>query len=153
MGILSSGLIAGAAGTAALNIVTYADMAFRGRPASRLPSEVAQRLLAKVGATSAATSDERADGAGALLGYASGLTYGLVYASFRRARPEWRPGAADVGVLAGISATGETVATILGLTNPRRWGLEGWMMTAVPRLTYALTAITVFQRIEGSEAR
>lgn len=38
------GLIAGAAGTSALNAATYMDMAIRGRPASNTPEESVQRL-------------------------------------------------------------------------------------------------------------
>lgn len=34
------GLAAGAAGTTALNAVTYLDMALRGRPASTTPEEI-----------------------------------------------------------------------------------------------------------------
>jgi len=43
------GLIAGAAGTAALNIATYGDMTLRGRPSSTAPAELAGILADKVG--------------------------------------------------------------------------------------------------------
>src|SRR5438067_2422237 len=40
------GTLAGAAGTVALNIVTYADIALRGRPASEAPAKVAEMVAA-----------------------------------------------------------------------------------------------------------
>src|SRR3569833_2837053 len=39
-----AGLLAGAAGTTALNAVTYGDMALRGRPASEVPERLVDRL-------------------------------------------------------------------------------------------------------------
>ncbi len=44
-----AGLIVGAVGTTALNVVTYADMVLRGRPASETPAKVAGILAGKVG--------------------------------------------------------------------------------------------------------
>ncbi|MCP9968874.1 hypothetical protein LUX57_29935 [Actinomadura madurae] len=41
---LTRGLAAGAAGTTALNLVTYLDMAVRGRPASSTPEQSVERL-------------------------------------------------------------------------------------------------------------
>jgi hypothetical protein len=38
------GLVAGAAGTTALNAITYLDMAIRGRPASDTPERTIERL-------------------------------------------------------------------------------------------------------------
>ncbi len=43
------GTAAGAVGTVALNVVTYADMATRGRPSSEVPAQVAGALAEKVG--------------------------------------------------------------------------------------------------------
>ena len=37
-----AGLLAGAAGTTALNAVTYADMALRGRPGSEIPEHLVE---------------------------------------------------------------------------------------------------------------
>ena len=39
-----TGTAAGAVGTVALNVTTYADMAIRGRPPSSVPAEVAGKL-------------------------------------------------------------------------------------------------------------
>ena len=43
------GLGAGAAGTVTLNIITYADMALRGRPSSSTPQQIAANLARRLG--------------------------------------------------------------------------------------------------------
>lgn len=43
-GAVTRGLVAGAAGTTALNAVTYLDMAIRGRPASDTPQQMVARV-------------------------------------------------------------------------------------------------------------
>ena len=43
------GALPGAAGTMALDVVTYVDMAVRGRGASNMPAEVVRRMAEKIG--------------------------------------------------------------------------------------------------------
>src|SRR5690606_23796896 len=76
------GLLAGAAGTMALNSITYLDMLVRGRPASRLPADTARQLTASLGTPlgSDDEADNRADALGALLGYAAGSSTAVLYA-------------------------------------------------------------------------
>ena len=57
-GTFSRGLIAGAAGTAALHAVTYLDMALRGRPASTVPEQLVDAIA---GATGTAVPGRGAD--------------------------------------------------------------------------------------------
>ena len=80
------GVIAGAAGTVALNVATYFDMALRGRPASTVPADLAGRLAEVVGVDALAGRDgadeqagNRRTGTGALLGYVNGLGIGAAY--------------------------------------------------------------------------
>jgi hypothetical protein len=49
MGRIGRGVVAGAAGTVALQAVTYLDMLGRGRPPSSLPGEAAARLADRAG--------------------------------------------------------------------------------------------------------
>ena len=85
-GVLA-GLVAGAAGTVALNVATYADMAIRGRPASGVPSQMAGILAERAGIdlsggrgeAAKEQAEHRKSGAGALLGYGSGLGVGAAY--------------------------------------------------------------------------
>src|SRR5665213_586780 len=75
------GALAGAAGTAALDVVTYADMALRGRPPSGLPDKMARKLADLAGCEEfAKPADQLSDrmkqrraGIAAMLGYAAVL--------------------------------------------------------------------------------
>src|SRR5689334_8713821 len=83
------GAIAGAAGTVALDVVTYADMALRGRPPSDVPDKVVQRAAEE--AQLPLTNDDdttknRRSGIAAIMGYATGVAGGIAYALWRRAR-------------------------------------------------------------------
>ena len=56
------GTLAGAAGTVALNIATYADMAIRGRPSSQTPAKVAEKIAAGAGVDLAGQAGASAQG-------------------------------------------------------------------------------------------
>ncbi|MDQ1478173.1 MAG: hypothetical protein QOE62_3402, partial [Actinomycetota bacterium] len=82
---LGRGLAAGAAGTTALDAVTYLDMAVRGRPASSTPEDTVEILTAKLRLAVPGDDDTRKNrlvGLGALTGIIAGLgvgaTLGLV---------------------------------------------------------------------------
>src|SRR5947209_14595669 len=70
------GVVAGAMGTAALNIATYADMAIRGRPSSNAPAKMVSTLANTLHLPLSAQGDNdndqvaqnRESGLGALLG-------------------------------------------------------------------------------------
>nr|MDQ3307779.1 hypothetical protein [Actinomycetota bacterium] len=55
------GAAAGAAGTTALNAVTYADMVWRARPASSTPEDTVERLSDAVGVEVPGDGDDRAN--------------------------------------------------------------------------------------------
>jgi hypothetical protein len=143
---LEHGLIAGAAGTMALDAVTYADMLLRGRPASTLPAEAAAKLAKQVGIDLQGDDDQttaRREGLGALLGYATGAAVGvagaLVLGGGRRGG---RGNFAGRALLLGGSAMAASMIpmTVEGLTDPRQWGLEGWLSDIVPHAAYGLAA-------------
>ncbi|WP_319020129.1 hypothetical protein [Streptomyces sp. C8S0] len=81
------GLLAGATGTVVLNLVTYGDMAWRGRPSSGMPAETADRLAGHAGIELGDGEEKasREEAAGALLGYVAGLGTGLLYGLLRAA--------------------------------------------------------------------
>jgi uncharacterized membrane protein len=142
------GLLAGAAGTALLNAVTYLDMAVRGRPASQVPEQAVDDLLDRVGVELPGSRSERANrrtALGALTGTASGLGIGVALSVARRAG--WRPGRV-VGVLgstaAAMTATNCPMA-VLGVTDPRDWSAAEWAADAVPHLAYAVAADAVLR--------
>ncbi|MFL6238346.1 MAG: hypothetical protein ACJ735_02470 [Actinomycetes bacterium] len=138
------GLLAGGAGTAALNLVTYLDMATRGRPPSELPEQAVtlgtEKANVRLGDEDHADNRKRA--LGALLGYVTGLGVG---AAFGALRAHWRvPTGAAAGLLGlGAMAASDVPMTAAGLTNPRTWRAQDWLSDLIPHLAYgAITALT-----------
>lgn len=141
------GAAAGAAGTTALNAVTYLDMAVRGRSASDTPEQTVQAIADRAHITvpgEGETRDNRLTGLGALSGIATGVAVGAAvgagYALGLRPRPVI--GAAAVGLLAMAATDGSMTA--LKVTDPRRWSPASWLSDLVPHLAYgAVTAATL----------
>src|ERR1700731_2490770 len=78
---LLSGPAAGAAGTTALNVITYLDIAVRGRPTSSTPERTVEAMARLFGLTVTGPGDVLANrllGLGALNVYASGTGMGLI---------------------------------------------------------------------------
>lgn len=90
MGI-SRAIVAGAAGTTALNAVTYLDMALWARPAISTPQESVQRLADRVASTSAKVRGPTTGRPvrGPLLGYVTGLVPAVAYGAFVRRPLPW----------------------------------------------------------------
>lgn len=150
MGALRSilaGTAAGAAGTTALNAVTYLDVAVRARPASSTPADTVEKLADKahVGIPGQGEDrDNRLAGLGPLSGIVTGVGLGAVLGVARGLG--WRPplavSAVVATVLALIGANGPMTA--LGITDPREWDLDAWLSDVVPHLAYgAVTAATL----------
>ncbi|WP_300008632.1 hypothetical protein [Pseudonocardia sp.] len=146
---LLAGIAAGAAGTTALNAVTFADMVVRARPSSTTPEDtvhVAEDAtgvsLAADGPDSAAAGNRRS-GLGALMGIAAGLATGAVYGLARPGLgglPAVARGAL-VGVAANVATTGPMAAT--GVTDVREWTPDSWVSDLLPHLAYGLVTVAV----------
>src|SRR5450755_1803758 len=83
---LMQGAAAGAAGTTALNAVTYADMAMRARPSSSTPEQVVEELAKRSGHPvpgSGAERQNRLQGLGALSGLMTGVLVGALAGQLR----------------------------------------------------------------------
>ncbi|WP_433256805.1 hypothetical protein ACQPYK_18555 [Streptosporangium sp. CA-135522] len=145
---LQAGIFAGAAGTTALDIVTYLDMAVRGRPASGLPAEAAGELTGRAGVDlgSGEAGQSRRQGVGALLGYAAGVGVGALYGLVVRDRRLPLPVAA-LGLSTAAMVAGDVPLTALGLTDPREWEASSWIADIVPHLAYGLTSAVVYRRL------
>ena len=146
-GTFSRGLIAGAAGTAALHAATYLDMAVRGRPASTVPQQLVDAVAGAAGHRvpgRGATRDARRQGLGEVAGIANGLGLGVVFSLVRSAgvRLPFPVGAVVKGA-AAMAATDVPVAA-LGVSDPARGGrARTGSPTPSPHLAYGAVAQAV----------
>ena len=149
------GLLAGAAGTVALDIATYADMALRGRSSSNAPSKMVSILATMmhlplspqgVGVQDQ-TAQNRESGLGALLGYINGLGTGVVYGLLRSQRDDVSLPLA--GTLVGLAAMTESDVPLvmLKVSDPKTWGASGWLSDLVPHLIYGFVTVATYEAI------
>lgn len=138
------GAAAGAAGTTALNAVTYLDMVARARPVSSTPQDTVERLSEKVHIPIPGRGEARENrvaGLGPLAGLAAGVGVGALLGLAYSAG--WRPGPVVGGVVATVGALvgGNGPMAVLGVTDPRTWAAEDWVSDIIPHLAYgAVTA-------------
>lgn len=150
-GKLLKGVVAGAAGTTVLNVVTYLDMIGRARPASTTPEDTVRKAEDLTGLSLSAEgpdSDEatnRRSGLGALLGLAAGLGTGALYGLVRPAlgRTPLVLLGVGAGLVANVGTTGPMAA--LGVTDPREWPASSWISDLVPHLAYGFATAAAFE--------
>jgi hypothetical protein len=153
---VGAGAAAGAAGAAALNAVTYLDMAARGRPASSAPEQTVERMAEAADAEIPGDEERRRNrrsGLGALTGLVTGVGVGAAYGLARAMG--WRPRAEVAGaVLAGaaMSVTDGSM-TLLGVTDPRRWRPSDWLSDLAPHLAYGVVTAVVADAAEPAPPR
>lgn len=134
------GAAAGAAGTTALNAVTYLDMTVRGRPASSTPEDTVEKIAsaAHVGIPGdEQTRENRLQGLGPLTGLAAGVGMGIVTGLIRAAGFRSRPVVGTALITAGVMAAANGPMVALGITDPRSWSAVDWVSDVVPHLAYA----------------
>src|SRR4051812_13352262 len=143
-----AGALAGAAGTTALNAVTYLDMAVRARPASSTPQQTVERMAALVGAglpRDAQQKEAVESGLGSLLGAVAGVGAGAAIGAVRglTGRPRGLIGTIGIAWAFAMMA-GNGPMTALGVTDPRQWAPADWAADIAPHLAYAtVTAVTL----------
>lgn len=144
-----TGLVAGAAGTTALNAATYLDMALRGRPASNAPSRLVGVTIHRTGHSvpgQASQQQNRLEGMGPLAGIATGVGVGAVQAVAHRYGPRIPFLAAAAGAgLAAMLASNIPLA-VTGVSDVRKWGVAGWLSDAAPHFAYGLTTSAIIGR-------
>jgi hypothetical protein len=152
------GKLAGLAGTASLDAVTYLDMAIRGRPPSELPDKMVRKLAELAGCEEFAKPAEELDdrarqqraGIAALLGYAdgagSGVLFGLVRPYIRGIPCFW----AGIGLAGFTALMSEGLAAKLGQTDPSSWPASAWIEDIVPRCVYGWVTCYVFDSFAGA---
>jgi hypothetical protein len=145
------GAMAGAAGTTVLDVVSYVDMAIRGRAPSELPvntlRSIASRFGSELGKPPAELDERlrnRQSALAALLGYADGFASGAIFGIVRPATRNVSVFSAGVGLAVLTMLLSEGLATALGQTDPRKWGVSGWLADLIPRCAYGWTTCTAF---------
>lgn len=143
---LLSGAAAGAAGTTMLNVITYLDIAVRGRPTSDTPERTVEAMARLFGLTVPGSGDvlaNRISGLGALSGYAAGIGMGMILGLAYALG--WRPGLLLATLVASAIALIGTNGpmTVLGVTDPRTWGVVGWISDLIPHLGYGIVTALV----------
>lgn len=146
---ITRGALAGAAGTTALNAVTYMDMALRARPASSTPERSLEALADRAHVEIPGGGSEREarlSGLAALSGIGVGVGVGVLSAGLRRVGvrlPWW---AASAGVAGVAMAASDVPMARLGVTDPNTWSAADWLSDVLPHLAYGLVvheALTV----------
>lgn len=140
--------IAGAAGSTALNVVSYLDMVLRARPASGTPDATAGRLaeIGHVDLGEPQRAAHRRAGLGPLLGYTLGVGAAVGYALLTRGR-HLRPPVAVAALGGAVMTLSDTTMTALGVTDPRRWSRTDWLSDLVPHLAYGVVAAATWHRL------
>ncbi len=144
------GAAAGAAGTTALNAVTYLDMAVRARPASETPQQAVDAIARKAGHPvpgAGAEKENRLAGLGPLTGIATGITVGMFVGVCRPALG--RLAAPIVASAIGVAAMALTDGSLvsLGLSDPVKWSRAEWVSDLVPHLAYGAVTYAALQAV------
>jgi hypothetical protein len=146
------GAAAGAAGTTALNAVTYLDMLLRARPASSTPERTVRKLADLNDVPIPGDEDQqqnRVSSAGALMGLVTGVATGAALGTLRiLGRGPLVVSAATAGVVALAGANGPMAA--LGISDPREWSAGDWVSDILPHLAYGLVAAAAFRAMSSA---
>jgi hypothetical protein len=145
------GAAAGAAGSSALNAVTYLDMAVRGRGTSSTPEDTVEKLADTAHVAIPGddeTRENRKQGLGPLMGLAAGVGVGVLgglarASGYRSAKP--------VGALLttlGVMVAANGPMTALGVTDPRTWSATDWISDVVPHLAYGVVVTTTMDAFD-----
>ena len=121
-------------------------MVIRARPASELPAQAATRLAedANIVLGSQEPIGPRSQAIGPLMGFAVGLGWGAAYTLVRSwIRVPVRAAALGLAVVAMVSSDAALVAQ--DLTEPREWGVSGWLSDVLPHLAYGPAAAAPYE--------
>lgn len=150
-----AGLAAAAAGTAAINLTTYLDMAVRGRASSEMPAKLVKRMEDAAGVSLGAdegpssSGRNRREAVGALLGYANGLAVGVVFGLLRPAMKQVPAPVAGIGLGFVSMAATDVPAIASGVTDPRSWGASGWLLDAGSHAVYGIVTAVAYDALNS----
>src|ERR687894_1086510 len=147
------GAAAGAAGTTALNAVTYLDMTVRGRPTSSTPEQTVEKLAEQAHVPIPGDGDKRQNriqGLGPITGLVAGVGAGVVVGRVRAAGYRSQPLIGTVLTTLVVLVGTNGPMTVLGITDPRTWSAVDWASDIVPHLAYGAvvkTTMDAFDRL------
>jgi hypothetical protein len=148
-----AGALAGAAGTTALNAVTYLDMTLRGRGSSSTPEQSVEKAAHAVHVDipgEGETRENRLSGLGALSGMATGVSVGAVYGLLGAATGRTLPLGWGAFVSGGGAMAGANLPmTLSGLTDPRSWSVTDWLSDLVPHAAYGVVTALTYELAAG----
>jgi hypothetical protein len=150
-GWMLRGAAAGAAGSTALNAVTYLDMAVRGRGTSSTPEDTVEKLAQTAHLSipgNEETRENRKQGLGPLMGLVVGIGVGVLGGL---ARASGYLSAKPVGITlttAGALLAANGPMTVLGVTDPRTWTATDWISDLVPHLAYGVVVKTTMDAFD-----
>jgi hypothetical protein len=145
------GAAAGAAGTTALNAVTFLDMAVRGRPSSSTPERTVEVLAEKVHVSIPGDEEKRQNrlqGLGPLTGLVAGVGVGVLAGLARAAGFRFQPPVGTALTTVGVLIAANGPMTVLGITDPRTWSTTDWVSDVVPHLAYAVVVRTTMDAFD-----
>ncbi|WP_211881768.1 hypothetical protein [Pseudarthrobacter albicanus] len=153
---LAAGAAAGAAGTTALNTLTYLDMVWRARPASSTPEATIEKLADVSGVRIPGNEEERTNriaGLGPLTGLVVGAGVGAVLGLAREAG--YRPGllGSSLTAAAGALIGSNGPMTVLGITDPRTWSPADWASDIIPHLAYGIVTGATLHALDPGTSR
>ena len=147
------GAAAGAAGSTALNAVTYLDMVVRGRGPSSTPEQTVEALAQKAHVSIPGDDEKRSNrvqGLGPITGLAAGVGIGVVVGLVRAAGYRSQPLVGTLLTTLGVLVATNGPMTVLGITDPRTWSATDWASDIVPHVAYAAvvkTTMDAFDRL------
>jgi hypothetical protein len=145
------GAAAGAAGTTALNAVTYLDMTVRGRPTSSTPEQTVEKLAEKAHVPIPGDGDTRQNriqGLGPITGLVAGVGAGVVVGLVRAAGYRSQPLVGTLLTTLGVLVAANGPMTVLGITDPRTWSAVDWASDIVPHLAYGAVVKTTMDAFD-----
>lgn len=145
------GAAAGAAGTTALNAVTYLDMTVRGRGTSSTPEQTVEKLAEAAHVSipgQGEVRENRLKGLGPLTGLAAGAGVGVVAGLARATGLRFATPAGTALTMVAVLVAANGPMTVLGITDPRTWSATDWLSDLVPHLAYALVVQTTMEAFD-----
>lgn len=152
---LLHGAVVGLAGTTALNVAGYAEIALLGRPISDTPGITVRTLAMKLHIRipgEGQVQENRVAGLGPLIGYTVGLGMGMTVALAQAGGWSRTPASRYAfATLLALTVTNAPIA-LLGISDPRTWTVSDWVSDIVPHVLYALVTVRVLEKLEAAGA-